>query len=250
MKIISIYNNKGGVGKTTTTKMLANYLAKQNKNILLIDMDPQGNLSSQFETKEKAKYSINDILTNSISINNATLIFNDQISIVKSDLKLLNANNQMMLEAAQYNPSTRLKNKIANLDNHYDYILIDCPPTMDLLVSNALAITEDVIIPVKADSYSIDGIKMLIEKVNHIKSEINNDLKIGGIFMNGFRHSRIHNEIYTNLCENLQLMMDVKIGDYVVINEDTFKERKNVKKLEEHKVTKQFEKLFTELGVL
>lgn len=248
MKVISIYNNKGGVGKTTTTKMLAKHLCTKNNKVLLIDMDPQENLSSQYQVESTT--TINDVLCNGIDINRAICQIDDNLSIVTSSIAFLEANNKMLLEAGFKNPATRLKQAINNISQKFDYILIDCPPTMDLLVVNSLAVTDEIIIPIKADSYSLDGINMLIRKVDEIKNEYNDNLKIKGIYLNCFKRSNIHNDIYNDLKENLQgFFCDSKVGEYAIINKNTFYELANEKELNKHQVQEQFANLFEELEV-
>lgn len=249
MKIIANYNNKGGVGKTTTTKTMAKYLASENKKVLLIDMDPQGNLTSQFKSKSKAEFenSINDLLLTTISLNEC--IYSTEINnihIVPSNINLLKANNQMLLESINKTPTTRLKNKINESQVDYDYILIDAPPTMDLLVSNALAISDEVVIPIQADNYSLDGINLLLEKINEIKLEYNNKLRISSIFLNRYKRSKVHNEVYETLKYILPQMSKTYIGDYAIVSRDTFEENT---KIEQHKVSQQFKNLFEEMDI-
>lgn len=259
MKIISIYNNKGGVGKTTTTKRLAMKKAKEGKEVLVIDMDPQGNITSQFANKfDNSTY---DVLLKDLDIEEAIISTEyENIDIVPAKLNLQMANNEIMLESMRgKNPMTRLAEAIYLVPNDvtsmtcfknkvYDYILIDCPPTMDLLVSNALSCTDEIIIPLTVDNYSLDGIEMLLDKVNEVKSTTNSNLKISGVFLNKFKRSKIHSEMKDVISKVLSdYVVDVVIGDYVVISENTFD--LNEKQIEKHKVTQQFDELFESLGV-
>ncbi|WOO86995.1 AAA family ATPase [Mollicutes bacterium LVI A0039] len=248
-KVISVYNNKGGVGKTTTTKRLAHYLTNNDKRVLIVDMDPQGNITSQF-TKEVTSPSIYNVLLEKALVEDAVRTTEyKQIDILPSSLKLLNANNEIMLESMRgLNPTTRLKEKIKSTDN-YDYILIDCPPTMDLLVTNALMVTDEIIIPLTVDNYSLDGINMLLEKIFEVKENGNDNLEISAIFLNRFKRSNIHNEMKKVLSDSLKdYVVDNVIGDYAVVNENTFTNDEN--KIEKHKVNAQFNNLFNKIGVL
>lgn len=259
MKIVSIYNNKGGVGKTTTTKRLAMNKAKAGEKVLIIDMDPQGNITSQFAKEfDKSTY---DVLLKDLDIEEAIISSEyENIDIVPAKLNLLNANNEIMLESMRgKNPMTRLAEAIYLIpdditsltcfnEKRYDYILIDCPPTMDLLVSNALTCTDEVIIPLSVDNYSLDGIEMLLSKIDEVKNTSNSNLKISGVFLNRFKRSNIHMEMKNVIDEVLKdYVVDVVIGDYAVINENTF--TKDEEKIQSHKVTKQFDELFESLGV-
>lgn len=237
MKTICIYNNKGGVGKTTTTKFFAKFLAKQNKNVLLIDLDPQANLSSQF-VSQPIENTVVELLTSNVSLNECISKTEFNMDIVKSDLRLQKVNNTLLLESMQKSPVERLKKKLQNIN--YDYVLIDCPPTMDLLVSNALAVADEVIIPIKADLYSIDGIELLINNIEEIKTEFNPDLKIASIFLNQHKKTNVHKQIYENCQSHLNSFSDIYIGDYTVVSSDTIQDTK----IDNHKVSDQFNSLF------
>ncbi len=246
MKIISIYNNKGGVGKTTTTKYFAMYLAKLGKKVLLVDMDPQANLTSQFsvsdDTNEKNS---NNLLLSDTSIKNLiSKTDSDRVDIICSHLSLLEANNKMLLESVSKQCNTRLQNKLIECVDDYDYILIDCPPTMDLLITNALTASDSVIIPIGADSYSIDGISMLISKIEEVKNSFNNDLKIQKIFMNQYKHTNLHKSIHGMCKEHLEEFSDKVVGDYTIVKESTVS---NDTKIDKHKITEQYTELFDEV---
>ncbi|WOO88707.1 AAA family ATPase [Mollicutes bacterium LVI A0078] len=258
MKVISVYNNKGGVGKTTTTKRLAMNKANKGNKVLIIDMDPQGNISSQFTSENKM--SVYDVLLNDLDVNKAIVnTEHNNIDILPAKLNLLNANNEIMLESLRgKNPTQRLAEAMFlmpdevdsqhNFEVLYDYVLIDCPPTMDLLVSNALTCTDEVIIPLSVDNYSLDGINMLLEKIEEVKNTSNTHLKISGVFLNRYKRSNIHDEMKSVIDQLLSdYVAPVVIGDYAVINENTF--TLDESKIEKHKVTKQFDELFESLGV-
>lgn len=251
MKVISVYNNKGGVGKTTTTKFFAKHLAKKGEKVLLIDMDAQGNLTSQFLVSSDT----NDIKTRNTSnllLEDATLTSvvsktnYENIDIVHSHISLLEASEKMGYAAAKKNPATRLKNKLVSSDTKkYDYALIDCPPTMDLLITNALTASDEVIIPINADSYSIDGIEMLINRIEEVKLGYNDKLKISKIFMNCHENTNLHNSLKQTFKDYLEEFSDNTIGKYTIIKTDTLVS--NDTEIEKHKISMQFEKLFNEI---
>lgn len=266
MKVISIYNNKGGVGKTTTSKRLAISLMNKGKKVLLIDNDPQGNLSSQFlevskDSIEKTTYEllVDEDINIQECINKSKY---EGIDIIVSNMKMLYANEKMItkeveiikdeegevIEQIKTNPSTRLKNKLGDLESQYDYLVIDNPPTMDYLVDNALVVTDEIIIPIVCDDYSIQGIEMLLTKVAKIKQEYNPTLKISGLFLNRYKKSQVHNKIIEDLNEALGIMMKQSIiKDHSIVNEDSF--TNNQSKIKSHQVYQQFEKLFEEMGL-
>ncbi len=248
MKVIAIYNFKGGVGKTTTTKFLAKYFAeKRGKRVLLVDMDPQANLSSQFIiSNETNRTTYHLLLEDSASLKNCISKTTDKnIDIIISDFNLLKANNELLQEAITKPPAGRLAKKMVSNDTKdYDYILIDCPPTMDLLVTNSLVITDEIIIPVKADRYSVDGLEMMLEKINEIKNSYNENLKISSIFLNQYKHTNLHKELFTLLNEQLEYMNANYIGDYSIVSRDTVSDDT---KIEKHKITEQYDKLFSSI---
>ncbi len=226
MKIYSFYNNKGGVGKTTTCHQFAQQLSK-DKKVLILDLDPQGNTTSKFieNRDEISNCAYKLLLDEQVSFNESIIEFNSNIHVIGNTLELQNANNEMLLKAVTTTPATRLKSKLQNSEivNNYDYLLIDCPPTMDLLVTNALTITDKVIIPIMADGYSILGIEMLLKLINKIKLEYNQDLEIGGVFLNCYRNTKLHNEIYDKFTKYFPTMCQTKIKQYVLIQENTHK---------------------------
>ncbi|MGL4588842.1 MAG: ParA family protein [Mycoplasmatales bacterium] len=249
-KIISIYNNKGGVGKTTTTKRLAVELKNQGKKILILDMDPQANITYQI-LEVNTDYELNTyaLLLSDSTLDELIIKGSFGIDIVPSSIKLLEANNEMLMQAFIKAPNSRLENKLKQSETDYDYILIDCPPTMDLLVANALTVTDDVIIPINCDNYSIQGIEMLITKITQIKDEFNPKLELKGIFLNRYKNSNVHKELLIKLAHALpDVFCQTYIGDYAIINADTFENQTT--KIDNHKVSVQFSKLFKEMGVM
>lgn len=245
-KVISIYNNKGGVGKTTTTKRLAISLLEQSKKVLIVDMDPQGNISSQFEYTKRDK-NVADLLLNKADIKEVlTNTKRDNLFLIPSGLNLLEVNNKLMLSAGSLNPAEQLKKHIEPIKKAFDYIIIDCPPTMDLLVTNSLAITDEIIIPIGCDNYSIDGIEMLLTKINQIKETYSPNLKIAGIFLNRFKGANVHKELLKVLQEELpDYTCNTYIGDYSIISEDSFEDQD--KRINSHRAGEQFNNLFKEL---
>lgn len=247
-KIISIYNNKGGVGKTTTTKRLALKKSQEGKKVLIIDMDEQVNITYQFIKKEEIKKDISDVLLEGVDINESIVRSKDGVDIIPSTFKLQKANNQMLLESMKITPATRLKKSINQLKEDYDYILIDCPASIDLLVTNALVTADEIIIPTGTDVYSLDGISNLLEVIKDVKNNYNNKLKIKGVFLNKYKRSNIHNEMKTSLKKIFgDLVAEVAIGDYAIVNENTFTQ--DEKKIQKHKVNKQFDEVFEEMNI-
>ncbi len=253
MKVISIFNNKGGVGKTTTTIMLGQLLAKQNKKVLLIDLDPQCNLTSQLnKSNEKPKFSTYNLLMDEVQAEDVICEYKgDDFSIdyMPSSINLQRANNEILLKAHEVNPNTRLSKKISQI-KEYEIIIIDCNPSIDNLTTNILSASDEVLIPIKADLYSVDGIELLLETVNKVKNNFNSKLKISGVFLNGYQKSRIDDHVYTTLCHQFDSMMVTKIHNAVAIKENTIKEELLIEsKLRNKKIIPQYEELLKEMGI-
>jgi chromosome partitioning protein len=178
--IITIANQKGGVGKTTTVVNLATALASINKKVLVIDMDPQYNSSMSFNAYDSNR-SIYKVFSNDTDINNA---------IQKSQIPKLDVISACEdLAAAEYeladddNRNYLLKKFIGNINNFYDYIFIDTPPTLGLLTVSSLTASDEVLIPVQCEFFALEGLSKLIKTIELVKNNLNNILKLNGIIL-------------------------------------------------------------------
>ena len=183
-KIISVANQKGGVGKTTTAINLSTILAKKGKKVLMIDADPQGNATSGVGVDKDVEISVYDLLIDNIELDEAiqkTKIKN--LDICASNINLAGAEVQLVsMERREY----RLKEKIDPKKNTYDYIIIDCPPSLGLITLNAFTASDSVLIPVQCEYYALEGLTQLMTTVRAVQRGLNQGIKMEGVLLTMF----------------------------------------------------------------
>lgn len=197
MKKICIFNQKGGVGKTTTNINLCAYLAMEGYKVLTIDIDPQGNTTSGFGIdKRNLEYSMYDVLTANVPLKDV---------IIKSELitNLYIAPSTMELAGAEVeiigvkDRETILLREIASIQDQYDFIFIDCPPSLGVLTINALTAVDSVLIPIQCEFYALEGVGQLINTVQLVKKSLNKSLDIEGVLMTMYDYrTNLSNEVY------------------------------------------------------
>lgn len=184
-RIIAVANQKGGVGKSTTVVNLAAALGKKGKKVLCIDIDAQGNTTSGFGiNKKKTDITVYDVLLGERRINEAIIKTEfKNVSVVSSTSQLAGADIELVdLE----NRSNRLKMQVLTIKNDYDYILIDCPPSLSLLTVNALCACDTVLVPLQCEFYSLEGLSQLVESIRLVKKRYNPNIDIEGILFTMF----------------------------------------------------------------
>ncbi len=184
-KVISVVNQKGGVGKTTTAVNLAASLALSGEKILLIDTDPQGNSTSGLGiSREELDKSLYEVVAGNCSLSDATVdTIIEQLFIVPSSIDLLGAEIELVGREGR---EAILSKSIEDIRDVYRYILIDCPPSLGLLTLNALVASDSVIVPVQCEYYALEGLSMLTRTIQLIQSAYNRQLEIEGILLTMF----------------------------------------------------------------
>lgn len=189
--IVSIANQKGGVGKTTTAINLAVYLGIAGKKILLVDLDPQSNLtsgigfvsndSSTNPIYEGLSKSVYDVLTDQAKIKEVFVVTKyENVHLVPASIDLAGAEIELVNAMSREGV---LKSALEEVADEYDYIFIDCPPSLGLLTVNAMVASEKVLIPVQCEYFALEGLGQLINSINLIKKRLNSTLEIGGVVM-------------------------------------------------------------------
>jgi len=181
-KIISVTNQKGGVGKTTSCVNLASYVANAGNKVLLIDMDPQGNACSSVGVEvEKGKPSVYEVLLNEATVKQATYpSVQERLDVVPSNVDLAGAEVDLVYVE---NRENILKEALKQVIDAYDYIFIDCPPSLGLLTVNALTASNSIIIPIQCEYFALVGLGQLMNTVRLIKKHLNPQIEIEGVLL-------------------------------------------------------------------
>ena len=183
-KIISVANQKGGVGKTTTTVNLCTILAKKGKKVLLIDADPQGNATSGLGVEKEVENSTYDILVNDTEIKDAiqdTIIKN--LKVCPANMNLAGAEVELV---SMMSREQRLKEKLDVIKDEFDYILIDCPPSLGLITLNSFTASDSVLVPIQCEYYALEGLGQLINTINLVKKHLNSAIEVEGVVLTMF----------------------------------------------------------------
>ncbi len=180
--IIAIANQKGGVGKTTSSINIAAYLGKKKKKVLVVDFDPQGNSSSGFGLNvHQFNKTIYEVLNNELSINEVITSTNEEnVSIIPANVNLAGLEVDLL---EQENRHEKLKNVLNQVRGQFDYIIIDCPPNLGILTINALCAADGVIIPLQTEYYALEGITQLMRIVDRVQKVLNPSLELTGVIL-------------------------------------------------------------------
>ena len=205
--VIALANQKGGVGKTTTSVNLGACLADAGKKVLLIDLDPQGNATSGLGIDKKdIDESVYDVLINDVDLKKVILHSSHQgLDIVPTTIALSGAEVELTNLMAR---ETRLKDAFGDVKDEYDYILIDCPPSLGLLTINAFTACDSILIPVQSEYYALEGLSQLLNTIKLVRKHFNSALKIEGVLLTMY-------DTRTNLGQQVNAEVKKYFGDQV-----------------------------------
>ena len=211
-KIVSFSNQKGGVGKTTTCVNMAAYLAAFGKKVLLIDIDPQGNATTGLGfSKSALKNSVYSVLIDDESVaDNIQKTEIENLDLLPSNIDLAGAEVELVYKPKRENV---LKNALADARKKYDYIFIDCPPSLGLLTINALAAADAVIIPIQSEYYALEGLSQLMNSISLVKQHLNPSLEVDGVVLTMYDNRSL---ISKQIAEEIKKFFTKRLFEIVV----------------------------------
>ncbi len=209
--VIAIANQKGGVGKTTTAVNLSAALAEKGKRVLMIDMDPQGNATSGLGVEKGTSNTIYDLLINDVALENCIRknVYKN-MDLIPSTVDLAGAEIEMLdIERHEF----ILKKKIRKAEENYDYIIIDCPPSLNLLTVNALTTASSVIVPIQCEFYAMEGLTQLMYTLQLVQKKLNPALKMEGVV---FTMYDIRTNLSQQVVESVKQYLKDKVYDTII----------------------------------
>ena len=211
-RIIAVANQKGGVGKTTTAINLAACLAEAGKKVLTIDLDPQGNMTSGLGVdKNEVENTVYELMLDECSVKESmTDTIVDGMKIIPSNVNLAGAEIELLgINEKEY----ILKNAVDYIRDDYDFIIIDCPPSLNMLTINAMTTADSVLVPIQCEYYALEGLSQLMHTIDLVQQRLNPDLLIEGIV---FTVYDVRTNLSVQVVENVRSNLDTKIYDTLI----------------------------------
>ena len=211
-RIIAVANQKGGVGKTTTAINLAACLAEAGKKVLTIDLDPQGNMTSGLGVdKNEVENTVYELMLDECSVKESmTDTIVDGMKIIPSNVNLAGAEIELLgINDKEY----ILKNAVDYIRDDYDFIVIDCPPSLSMLTINAMTTADSVLVPIQCEYYALEGLSQLMHTIDLVQQRLNPDLLIEGIV---FTMYDVRTNLSVQVVENVRSNLDTKIYDTLI----------------------------------
>ena len=202
-RVIAVANQKGGVGKTTTAINLSSSLVELGKNVLTIDMDPQGNTTSGLGIdKNEVDATVYELILDEASIDEAvTTSIMEGLDVIASNINLSGAEVELI---SIENKEFLLKEKIDTIKDNYDFVIIDCPPSLNLLTINAMTTADSIVVPIQCEYYALEGLSQLIHTIDLIKDRLNPGLEIEGVVFTMYdSRTNLSLQVVENVKENL-----------------------------------------------